>query len=124
MTKKIDVYDTTGIITDKKCPKCGKNLVKINVSVEGAKSKVLSLQCPSPNCIYWKFDKKTGDKVVQELREKEMALKLKHKIIKLSKGRLGLYFNKDIIQSLGLKAGEEVKVTVPDKRHIVIGIGK
>jgi len=31
-----------------------------------------------------------------------------------------MYFNKNIVESLELKAGEEVYVSVPDKGHIVL----
>lgn len=98
------------------CPKCNSKLRKVKVSTEGAKSKVLSYQCP--NCDYYEFDQESAKKVLKELEE--AALSLEHKFIKLSKGRLGMYFNKDIIRSLGLKSGETAKVSVPDKKHIVL----
>lgn len=98
------------------CPKCKSNLRKVKVSVEDAKSKMISYQCPK--CDYYEFEPKSSDKVIKEL---EVAtLNLEHKFIKLSKGRLGMYFNKDIIRSLGLKSGETAKVSVPDKKHIVL----
>ena len=59
--------------------------------------------------------------VVGELKIKEESpLKIRQKIIKLSRDRVGLYFNQDVIRSINLKAGKEVYVSVPDKKHIVI----
>ena len=104
-----------------KCPKCGKELEEIDVEIEDAKSKVKSWQCPDDDCTYIKFDQKDAKKVVQEIKEKE-ALNLQQNIIKLSQGRLGLYFNKDLIRCLGLKPGKQVLVSVPDKKHILISL--
>ena len=47
---------------------------------------------------------------------------MRQKIIKLSKDRLGMYFNQNIIKSLNLKSGDEVLVSVPDKTKIVLEI--
>lgn len=105
-----------------KCPKCGLELEKVNVEVEDAETKVLSYQCPK--CDYINFDKKSARKVVEELRAKESVLRIKQKIIKLSEGRLGMYFNKNIIESLNLEAGKEVYVFVPDKDHIILQLNK
>jgi hypothetical protein len=101
-----------------KCPDCKKELVDVMVSVEGAENKALSHQCKS--CGYFEFEKKSSNAVIKELKRKETALKIRQKVIKLSKGRLGLYFSKDVINSLDIKAGEEVDITVPDKKRIVI----
>lgn len=102
-----------------KCPKCNATLKQVAVRVQGAKNKVLSYQCQQ--CDYFEFEPLTSQKVVEELRE--TPLKIKQKIVKLSQDRLGIYFNKHIIQSLKLKKGEEVSVSVPDKRHILVEIG-
>ncbi len=99
-----------------KCPKCNANLKKVEVSVQGAKSKAISYQCPK--CDYFEFDPLTSKKVVEELRE--TPLKIKQKIVKLSQDRLGIYFNNNVVRSLNLKKGEEVYVSVPDKRHILL----
>jgi len=56
--------------------------------------------------------------VIQELTK--TPLRMHQKLIKLSADRLGIYLRKDIIQSLGLKAGEEIALSVPDEKHIVI----
>ncbi len=104
-----------------KCPKCNANLRRVEVSIEGAKTKIWSSQCSKEECLYFRFDKENQDKVIEELREQH--LKIKQKIVKLSNNRLGMYFNKHIIESLNLKPGEEIKVSVPDKKHILLEIG-
>lgn len=53
-----------------KCPKCKKELEKIDIEVEDAKSKVKSWQCPDDDCTYIKFDQKTANKVIKEIEEK------------------------------------------------------
>ena len=100
------------------CPICQSKLKKIKVNVEDAKSKAISYQCP--NCSYFTFDPKSAIQVVREIKENESPLKIKQKIIKLSKDRLGMYFNQDIIRSLNLKAGGEILITIPDKKRIVL----
>ena len=102
-----------------KCPKCSLNLRKVNVKVQGAENKVISYQCP--NCDYFEFEPVSAKKVVQELRE--TPLKMKQKVVKLSQERLGIYFNRHIVQSLNLKKGEEISVSVPDRKHIVLELG-
>jgi len=98
------------------CPKCKSKLRKVKVKVLNAKTKALSFQCP--NCDYYEFEQKSSQKVVQEL--KENPLKIKQKVIKLSQDRLGIYLNKHIIRSLKIKKGEDIYVSVPDKKHILI----
>lgn len=100
----------------KKCPECKSGMKKINVKVAGALHKAISYQCPK--CGYFEFESNSAKKVVEELRE--TPLKIKQKVIKLSQDRLGMYFNKDVVRSLNLKKGEEVLVSVPDKKHILI----
>lgn len=99
-----------------KCPQCNSNVRKVEVAVHGAQQKVLSYQCPS--CDYFEFEPSSSHKVIQELRE--TPLKIKQKLIKLSQDRLGIYFNNNIVQSLGLKSGEEIYLSVPDKKHILV----
>src|SRR3989344_8638050 len=99
-----------------KCPKCSLNLRKVNVKVQGAENKVISYQCP--NCDYFEFEPTSSKKAIEELRE--TPLKIKQKIVKISQDRLGIYFNNNIIRSLDLKKGEDVYVSVPDKRHIIL----
>jgi len=98
-----------------KCQKCEGNLRKVEVKVTGAESKAVSYQCP--NCDYFTFEPKSAVNVVREIKERESPLKMKQSIIKLSKDRLGIYFNKDIIRSLDLKSGEEVKVIVGNETN-------
>ena len=100
------------------CPICQTNLKKVKVDIEDAKTKAISYQCP--NCDYFTFEPKSAVEVVREIKEKESPLRIKQKIIKLSKDRLGMYFNQDIIRSLNLKAGEEILITIPDKKRIVL----
>lgn len=99
-----------------KCPKCNSTLNKVEVNVHGATTKVISYQCSK--CDYFEFEPISSRKVVEEIRE--APLKIKQKIIKLSQDRLGIYFNNNITRCLNLKKGEEVYVSVPDKKHIVL----
>ena len=105
-----------------KCPKCSSTFRKVEVNVEGAEQKAISYQCS--RCGYFEFEEKSAAKVVKELKSKETPLKIRQKIIKLSQGRLGMYFNKNVVESLDLKAGEEIHVSVPDKGHIILIINK
>ena len=103
-----------------RCPKCKKNLKKVEVNVHGAKSKATSYQCHK--CDYFEFEPLSSRKVVEELHES--PLKIKQKIVKLSQERLGIYFNKNIVNSLNIKKGEEIYVSVPDSRHIILELNK
>jgi len=105
-----------------KCLKCNSKLKKVEVEVEDASSKAISYQCP--NCEYFTFEPQSAIEVIREIKEKEAPLKIKQKIIKLSKDRLGIYLNQDIIRSLNLKSGEDVFISVPDKKRIVIKISE
>ena len=105
-----------------RCPKCSSNLRKVEVDIEGAKQKAISYQCAK--CGYFEFEEKSAAKVIKELKARETPLRIKQKIIKLSQGRLGMYFNKNVVESLQLKAGENVFVSVPDKDHIMLKINK
>ncbi len=102
------------------CPECKAQMKEVEVKVEGAEQKVKSYQCPS--CEHVEFESETSKKVIAELKSKETPLKMKQKIIKLSEGRLGVYFNRHVVESLELKPGNEVSVSVPDKKHIVLRI--
>ncbi|MFH1210262.1 MAG: hypothetical protein V1663_05760 [archaeon] len=101
-----------------KCPKCSLDLRKIEVKVQGAESKAISYQCSK--CDYFEFEPESSNRIIKELKEKETPLKIKQRIVKLSQDRLGIYFNNNIIRSLDLKKGEEVYVSVPDKKHLVL----
>lgn len=98
------------------CPKCNSNLKKVEVVVAGAQNKAISYQCQK--CDYFEFEPISSQKVIQELRE--TPLKIKQKIIKLSQERLGIYFNSNVVRSLNLKKGEELYISIPDKKHIVL----
>ena len=102
------------------CPKCKSKLKKVEVKIQDADSPVTSYQCAK--CGYFDFEEKSINKAIDEIKAKETILKIKQKIIKLSQGRLGMYFNRDVARSLNLKGGEEVYVSVPDKKHIVVDL--
>lgn len=99
-----------------KCPECKSEMRKVLVKVAGASTKALSHQCPK--CDHFEFEKESTDKVLFEVRN--TPLKIKHKIVKLSQERLGIYFNSNIMRSLRLKKGKEVYVSIPDSKHIVL----
>ncbi|MFC1691276.1 hypothetical protein ACFL0W_03780 [Nanoarchaeota archaeon] len=101
------------------CPKCKSKLRKVKVGVFGAKNKALSYQCPK--CDYFEFEPKSSKKVLSELRE--TPLRIKQKVIKLSQDRLGIYLNKHIVESLNIKKGEDIYLSVPDKKHIILELG-
>jgi len=103
-----------------KCPDCSAELKMVEVSIQGAKNKAISYQCTK--CDHFEFDHDSSKKVITELRE--APLKIKQKIIKLSQDRLGIYFNNNIIRSLDIKKGEEIYLSVPDKKHIIIELEK
>ncbi|MDP7324446.1 MAG: hypothetical protein QF632_06810, partial [Candidatus Woesearchaeota archaeon] len=71
---------------------------------------------------YFEFGKESISKAIQEIKLKETPLKIKQRIIKLSHDRLGMYINRDVARSLNLKGGEEVYVSLPDKKHILIDV--
>lgn len=101
-----------------KCPKCKGTLKKVNVNVYGAKQKAVSYQCQG--CDYFEFEPTSSKKVLEELRE--APLKIKQRIVKLSQDRLGIYLNNHVVRSLKLKKGEDVYVSVPDKKHIIVEV--
>lgn len=103
-----------------KCPKCKAKMNRVEVTIEGAQTKALSKQCQ--NCEYFEFESGSATKVLEELLEQ--PIEIKQKIVKLSKDRLGIYFNKHIVESLKLGAGEQISMTVPDKKHIWISLKK
>jgi len=74
--------------------------------------------------IYYNFEPESTINVIKEIKEKEAHLKIRQKIIKLSQDRLGMYFNKDVIECLNLKSGEEILVSIPNKNRIVLEIMK
>ena len=102
------------------CPKCKNKLAKIKVSIQDAESPVISYQCSE--CGYFDFEKNSIHRALKQIRIKETPLMIKQKVIKLSQGRLGMYFNRDISRSLNLKSGEEIYVSVPDKKHIILNL--
>ncbi len=103
-----------------KCPRCRSVLKRRGVEIEGATNKALSYQCPK--CDYVEFEKESAIKVIEELKQKETPLQIRQKIIKLSQNRLGIYLNQNIVRSLNIKAGEEIFISVPDKKHIILNL--
>ena len=101
-----------------KCPQCHKELRKVDVKIFGAQNKASTYQCTS--CDYFEFDANSTKKVLEELRDS--PLKIKQKIVKLSSDRLGIYFNQHVVRSLDLKSGEEISLSVPDHKHILLEI--
>lgn len=102
-----------------KCPDCKSIMEEVEVKVEGAKNKAISYQCPK--CGHFEFEKESADRVVEELKLKEESpLRIKQRVIKLSKDRIGMYFNQDVARSVDLRPGKEIYVSVPDKKHILI----
>lgn len=93
---------------------------EIEVKIEGADQKVKSYQCLS--CDHIDFEPETSNKVIAELKAKESPLKIRQKIVKLSQGRVGIYFNRHVVESLNLKPGNEIAISVPDRKHIVLSI--
>ena len=103
-----------------KCPKCNRELKKVQVKIEDADTRAISHQCPA--CDYFSFEPKSTLKIIKELKARESPLKIRQKIIKLSKNRLGIYLNKDIIKSLKIKSGEEILISAPNKKKVIIDI--
>ncbi|MFH1510081.1 MAG: hypothetical protein ABIF10_00190 [Candidatus Woesearchaeota archaeon] len=93
---------------------------QVKVKIQDADSPATSYQCPK--CEYFDFEEKSLKKAITEIKSKEAPLKIKQKIIKLSCDRLGMYINRDVARSLSLKGGEEIYVSVPDKKHLVVDI--
>lgn len=103
-----------------KCPTCNAPMKKVNVRIQDADSLVASYQCAK--CGYFDFEAASMNKAIGEIKAKEAPLKIKQKIIKLSHDRLGMYINRDVARSLKLKGGEDVYVSVPGKKRLVIDI--
>ena len=101
-----------------KCHKCNASMKEVKVKVQDAQSPVTSYQCSK--CGYFDFEEKSINKAIDQIKTKEQVLKIKQKIIKLSHDRLGMYINRDVARSLNLKGGEDVYVSVPDKKHMVV----
>ena len=93
---------------------------EIKVKIQDADSPVTSYQCSK--CGYFDFEDKSINKAINEIKAKETPLKIKQKIIKLSHDRLGMYINRDVARSLNLKGGEDVYISVPDKKRIVVDV--
>ena len=104
-----------------KCPKCEGKMKEVKVKIQDAERPVASYQCGK--CGYFDFEEKSINKAINEIKLKEAPLAIRQKIIKLSHNRLGMYINRDVARSLNLKGGQEVYVSVPDKKHLVVNVG-
>ena len=104
-----------------KCPKCKLQMKDVSVNIQDADSPVLSHQCS--RCGYFDFEEKSINRAIEEIKVKEQPLSIQQKIIKLSHGRLGMYISKDVARCLNLRGGENVFVSIPDKKHLVINLG-
>jgi Zn ribbon nucleic-acid-binding protein len=107
--------------TGQKCPKCGASMKSIAVKIQDADSPVKSYQCGK--CGHFDFEARSIRKAISEISAKETALTIRQKVIRLSQGRLGMYLNRDVARSLNLKGGEEVYISVPDKKHFIVSVG-
>jgi len=102
-----------------KCKKCGGKPNKFRVEVEGTHLPGKGYECGKCGNIL--FDKEKGRAIVEDLKKKELpALQIKQKVVKLSKDRLGFYFNKDIARCAALKPGAELRVSLLDKKHLLL----
>ncbi|HIH21371.1 MAG: hypothetical protein J4478_00535 [Candidatus Diapherotrites archaeon] len=108
-----------------KCKKCGGRLKKFKVEVEGSDLHSEGFECVKCGELF--FDEEKSRKVVADLRKREFleelpALSIKQKVVKLSKDRLGFYFNKDIARCVNLKPGGEIEVRLLDKKRILVEV--
>jgi hypothetical protein len=108
-----------------KCKKCGGGVEKFAVKVEDSDLPSRGFECKKCGELF--FDEKKSKAIVAHLKKKELlgdlpALSIRQKIIKLSKNRLGFYFNKDIARCAKLKAGEPIEVRLLDKKRIMVEI--
>lgn len=108
-----------------KCKKCGGTLERFAVGVEDSDLPGEGFECKKCGELF--FDEKKSRAIVEGLKKKELlkelpALSIRQKIIKLSKDRLGFYFNKDIVRCAKLKAGEPIEVRLLDKKRIMVEI--
>ena len=91
-----------------KCADCKKEMEKRDIELDSSLKVVLN------------YCKKCQKVVMGE----EPPLKIKQNLIKLSKDHIGMYFNQNIVRSLGLKPGSSVLISVPDKKKIIIELSE
>lgn len=103
-----------------KCVECNHLMKEVKVKIQDADSLATSYQCGK--CGHFDFEDKSIGKVIEEIKAKESPLKIKQKIIKISQDRLGIYLTKDVTRSLHLRAGEEVYVSVPCEKRIIVDV--
>ncbi len=108
-----------------KCKKCGGSLEKFSVDVEDSGLPSEGFECKKCGELF--FDEKKSKAVVEDLKRTKLlkelpVLSIRQKIIKLSKNRLGFYFNKDLARCAKLKAGEPIEVRLLDKKTIMVEV--
>ena len=87
------------LIKMKTCNKCNGNLEKLEVHVEDTDKTTTGWKCK--DCGEYYFDQAESKAIYEDLSQKETpALNIKQKIVKLSKDRLGIYLNKDVIRCI------------------------
>ncbi len=94
------------------CPNCHVEAKPVELVIEEA----VRYQCGT--CEYSKLEPVMSRTATPPISSS--PLQLKQKITTLSQGRLGLYLNQDVVRSLGLKAGQEVFLSVPDGKKIIL----
>ncbi len=107
------------------CKKCGGKLERFAVEVEDSDLPSEGFECKKCGELF--FDEKKSKAIAEDLKKKESfkelpALSIRQKVIKLSKNRLGFYFNKDLARCAKLKAGEPIEVSLLDKKRILIEV--
>lgn len=108
----------------KQCKKCKGKLKSFDVEVEDADLPTVGQECAKCGELY--FDEIKSRAVVESLRKKEQEVEeppvfgIRQKVIKLSKGRVGLYLSKDVARSTVFKPGKEIELKVLDKKRILV----
>ena len=108
-----------------KCKKCGGTLKRFAVKAENSDLGSEGFECKQ--CGELLFDEKKSKAIDEDHKRKDLcqelpALSIRQKVIKLSKNRLGFYFNKDIARCAKLKAGEPIEVRLLDKKRIMVEV--
>ncbi len=106
-----------------KCKECGNDLVRVEVAVEDADSKVISLQCPA--CGYMEFEEKSSNKIIDGLKSKRIQMKdVEEKIVKMNDQQVGIYFDRETAERLSLKPGKTVRLSFPSKNKIIVNLDR
>lgn len=98
------------------CSDCGKEMRKIDVEVEEAKTKGVGWECSS--CGNLEFEKASSKKILNELKAKK-PIHLSLRVIKLPSGQLGIYFDDKILEHFRLTPGEKVEAEINRKSMLL-----